>query len=113
MKKRQSKTNTIYGITWLDRSEWQKMRAIASDFSALMLTYEEWVLMTTRAIKDVEQSGKRVKKVPITAEGFDAWCAENGKNRNSAARSEYVSFVLATQRALRQTKKQLSVNSDE
>lgn len=112
MKKRQSQTNTIYGITWLDRSEWQKMRTVASDFSALMLTYEEWVLMTTRAIKDLEKSGKRVKKVPITAEGFAAWCAENGKEKNSAARSEYVSFVLATKRALHQTKNQLLADSN-
>ena len=89
------------------------MRAVASDPSALMITYEEWVMMSTRAIKDLEKSGKRVKKVPVTAEGFAAWCAENAKEKNSASRSEYVSFVLATQRALRQTKHQVSAASDE
>jgi hypothetical protein len=113
MKKRPSDTNTIYGITWLDRDEWQKMRAVATDSTALMITYEEWVMMTTRAIKDLEKTGRRVKKVAITAEDFAAWCAANSKEPNSAARSEYVSFVLATQRALRQSNRQISVDSDE
>lgn len=112
MKQPRQAAAAIYGITWLNREEWQKMRAVAADPYTLMPTYEDWVLMTGRAVKDMEQSGKHVKKVPVSADDFAAWCAGSGRYADSAARSEYVSFIMATERALRQTRKQRKTDDE-
>lgn len=105
MKKGSNSEKTIYGITWLTREEWQKMRMMAADPSSLSSSYEDWMMMVWRISKDLEQKGYKVKKVTVDTAIFAEWCGHNGRPLDNAARSEYVSYVMATERALRQSKK--------
>ncbi|GAB1429781.1 hypothetical protein MASR2M18_06130 [Ignavibacteria bacterium] len=107
MKKNDNSEKAVYGITWLTREEWQKMRAIAADPDTLSSSYEDWMMMVWRIAKDLEQEGNRVKKIPVDTGIFAEWCGHNNRLPNNAARSEYVSYVMATERAFRQSKKRM------
>lgn len=107
MKKNNNSEKTVFGITWLTREEWQKMRIVAADPISLTSSYEDWMMMVWNITKDLEQKGNKVKKVTVDTEIFTEWCEHNNRPLDNAARSEYVSYVMATERAFRHSKKQM------
>lgn len=81
------------------------MREIAADTNALTATYEDWMLMAWNLTKDLESKGVKVKKVAVTTDIFAEWCKNNNRIPDNAARSEYVSYLMATEKALRGNRK--------
>ena len=83
------------GLAWYSREDWERLREIADDRDKLDDAYEDWERQALKMIHDLEVVGRRVRKVPINIEALIAWCAERKCRIGTAARSEYVSYLLS------------------
>ena len=89
----------VVGIAWFDRQQWVLLHDVAADPAKLDDTFEEWEANARRALADLKSQG-------VTAEPFDVrvadlvqWCADRNSPIDSAARAEYVSFMLRRKHA--------------
>ena len=83
------------GLAWYSREDWERLREIADDRDKLDDAYEDWERQALKMIHDLEAVGRRVRKVPINVEALIAWCAERECRIDTAARSEYVTYLLS------------------
>jgi hypothetical protein len=84
----------VFGVAWYDRDQWQSLRQIATDPERLEASYEDWVAMAERVIHDMEASGMLIERVPVDAERLTAWCKDEGRPVDSAARAAYVAVEI-------------------
>ncbi len=82
------------GIAWYSREGWERMRAVAADPDSFENSYEAWLAMITRSLKDLESQGVIPEKVELDANRVAAWCKERGRPIDASSRSEYVSRYL-------------------
>jgi hypothetical protein len=82
------------GFAWFDRAQWQRLAEVVPDRNELDDTFEEWERSASNALKDLERSGQRIEKVPITVDQLLAWCVLRGMVPDGKARSEYVAEIL-------------------
>jgi len=83
------------GLAWYSREDWERLHEIADDRDKLDDAYEDWERQALKMIHDLEVVGRRVRKVPIDIDALIAWCAERKCRIDTAARSEYVSYLLS------------------
>ena len=82
------------GVAWYDRQHWQRMRQVASDPERLEDSYEDWVAMAEQAIAELEEAGLLIEKVPVDTEELVAWCTEENRPIDRAARAEFAAQKL-------------------
>ena len=85
---------TASGVAWYDRDQWQRLRQVAADPERLEESYEEWIAMAERAIRDLEATGMLIERVPVDTEELIAWCNEQGRPIDGSARAEFASHQL-------------------
>ena len=90
-KRRKSAENVVAGFAWYKADEWQAWRAICPDFEP---THAEWQRDALKTILEMQRSGLQVKKVTLDVESFLLWCSQQGRERNSESRAEYVTHLL-------------------
>lgn len=86
------------GLAWYTREAWHCLRELAADVSALDDTYEDWERGALRAIRELEATGRVVRRVPINVDLLARWCQERHRPLDSAARAEYVTHLLQASR---------------
>ncbi len=102
MAKRRPKTRryskeyveTASGVAWYDREQWERLRQVAADPERLEDSYEDWVAMAERAIRDIEATGLLIERVPVDTEELVAWCNERGRPIDGEARAEFAAQEL-------------------
>jgi hypothetical protein len=85
---------TVSGVAWFDRDQWERLRDVAEDPDRLEDSYDEWVAMAERACADFEAQGMLIERVPVDAEALVAWCNEHERPIDGAARAEFVAKEL-------------------
>lgn len=95
-KTRRSKerVDTVTGVAWFDRQQWEHLRQVAADPERLEESYEEWVAMVERTIFDLEAKGLFIKRVPIDTTQLVSWCGEQGRPIDGRARAEFAAREL-------------------
>ncbi len=83
------------GVTWYTEDQWRLVRAASTDAERFEETYIEWVAMAEQSTKNMLAAGIVTERVPVIASELLAWCLTHGRENNAAARSEFVSQVLA------------------
>ena len=66
------------------------MRALAADPKRCESTYEEWVVMVTKGMRDLAARGISTVKVDVDARELLAWCRERQLPIDGAARAQFV-----------------------
>src|SRR5216117_2311044 len=96
MRRRYSKESVeaASGVAWFDREQWQRLRQVATDPERLEDSYEAWVAMAERAIRDLEATGMLIERVPVDTEELIAWCNDQGRPIDSSARAEFAARQL-------------------
>jgi hypothetical protein len=73
------------GVAWFDPEQWRRLRQLAADPERLEESYEAWVAMAERAIRDLEATGVLIERVPVDTEELVAWCKGQGRPIDSSS----------------------------
>ncbi len=99
MRKQPRDTGALaVGIAWFDREQWERLCQVVPDRAQLDDTFEEWEASARRALADLRAQGVKVKAVSLRVSEFVQWCDEQNLPTDSAARAQYVSFLLRRHR---------------
>jgi hypothetical protein len=86
----------LVGLTWYTGETWAEVKATATDPECFEDTFEQWKAMAVSARREIQRSGVHALECLIVPEEFAAWCAQNDRQNNAAARAEYVSVKLSS-----------------
>jgi hypothetical protein len=81
----------LVGVAWYTPEQWERLKQVAADAEALDDTHADWLKNASRQVQWFKQDGFQVVEVPIDVEAWVAWCHENGKALDGAARSQFTS----------------------
>jgi hypothetical protein len=79
--------------------QWVQLHAVAADRVKLDDTFEEWEANARRALADLKSQGLAAERCEIRVAELVRWCADRKIPIDSAARAEYVSFMLRRKHA--------------
>jgi hypothetical protein len=97
---RQRKSRAIaVGVAWFDREQWYLLCEVAADRAKLDDTFEEWETSALRALANFKSQGVVAEPFEVRVADLVRWCAERKLSVDSAARAEYVSFMLRRKHA--------------
>jgi hypothetical protein len=82
------------GVAWYDRDQWERVRGLAADPELLEVSYESWVAMAERSVRELEAAGMIIKRVPVNAVALESWCRARGLPINSSARARFAADEL-------------------
>ena len=85
---------TASGVAWYDRDQWQHLRQVAADPEVLEESYDDWVAMAEKAIRELEASGMIIERVPVDTTDLVAWCSEQNRPIDGSARAEFAARQL-------------------
>ena len=71
------------GLAWYTHEGWKRL-----------CTFEDWERGALAAVRDLESAGQQIRKVPIDVDALVAWCRGRRCRIDSAARAEYVTYLL-------------------
>jgi len=95
-KPKQPPKDIRIGVAWYEsEEEWVKVRASASDPDRLEETYQEWLSVAEKALKDIAAAGVVPEKVALDAETLKEWCRNNEKENDANTRAELASRLLS------------------
>lgn len=77
------------GVARFDREQWQRLRQVAADPERLEESYDDWVAMAERVVRELEETGMLIEIVPVDTEDLIAWCNEQRRPIDSSARAEF------------------------
>ena len=83
--------NVILCVAWFREDQWQWLRALAADPEVLEPTHAEWVVIAERTLHDLANLGVNARKVEVDVYALQAWCVEQHRPLDSAARAAYAS----------------------
>jgi hypothetical protein len=86
--------NTRVGVAWYFEDEWQSLRDGAADPEVLEPTYQEWVQVFEKGLRDLAEAGVVPERVEVRVAALGAWCLKHHRKLDGAARSEFVAELL-------------------
>ena len=97
-KRRQQKagdTNqTVMGVAWYRRDQWNRLLEIYSDHLELEDTYDEWKTVAEENLGNLAKHGYKFRKVEIDVEELLTWCNSQNRNVDGDARTEFTVVKL-------------------
>ena len=81
-------------VSWYQKDEWEKMKALSVDAETLDDDYESWKKNANSLIASLKENGVVAQKFSVNAEKLLAWCQEQGRPLNGKARSAYAVHIL-------------------
>ena len=79
------------GVGWYTEDNWTKVKTAATDPDRFEETYQEWIEMAEKALREIRLAGVNAEKVLINSEELLAWCIAHNKANDAASRAEFVS----------------------
>ncbi|MCJ2087794.1 hypothetical protein MKK88_17665 [Methylobacterium sp. E-005] len=83
------------GLPWYVAENYEALRGSLADGAKLPPLYETWRAATEQMEGVVQRSGVEVVRVPIEPVAFASWCAQDGSERDGAARARYAAEMIA------------------
>jgi len=85
------KERVVAGIGFYRREDWERFLASADDRETLEDTYDEWLAVFCKAVKDMRAAGIKPWKVIFTLNELLDYCEKKGLKNNAEARSKFFS----------------------
>jgi hypothetical protein len=82
--------NTILGVAWYTREQYERLLELANDRDNLEDTYEEWQATAEKMMVKLSKPGVLPRKVHIDVEELVAWCKAHNRPVDGAARTAFV-----------------------
>jgi hypothetical protein len=89
LSRKRTTQGLIVGVAWYTPEQWDRLKSLAVDAAALDDTYQDWLKNATVNLRRLKQQGYQVVKVPLEINEWVAWCQENDKALDGAARSAF------------------------
>jgi hypothetical protein len=88
----------VVGVAWYSKEAWEQLRDVASDPELLEPTYEDWVKMATASLSTVRGAGLEPEMIELDISRLVAWCREQRRPIDSAARAAFTAQMLRSRR---------------
>jgi hypothetical protein len=85
----------IAGIPWFSEEDYADARRIMADTSILPKSYQTWLRGAVTAERDLREQGHHPIRIVIVPADFAEWCGKRRLMLDSAARRQFVSYLLA------------------
>ena len=84
-----SRMKPVAAMSWYDREQWTKLKAIAEDGERLDVSFEAWLAGAERAEAELARRDTVVRRIFINVDEFVAWCRANNLKIISTSRAKY------------------------
>ena len=85
------------GIFWIRREDYARFLEICTDRDKLPPTYEKWLYRANQGFEKLKRGSIPVIRAEADLDQFVAWCRAKSLNIDSHARTEYASYIAASQ----------------
>jgi len=92
--KKQTRQPMLTGAVWYSAETWAQIKASATDPDRFEASFDEWVVMAERALREFSACGLVATKVLIEPTEFAAWCGARHAQNDASSRSMFVSEKL-------------------
>ena len=82
------------GAAWYRSDQWDRLREVSEDRTDLENTWEEWVHVAEKALRDFLARGIQMEKVDVHVEELVRWCQAKQQPINAASRSAFAAEML-------------------
>lgn len=82
----------LFGVAYYSRAQWPRLLAAAADREVLEDTHDEWVAFYNSTVAKLGGAGGKWVRVPIDVDELVAWCVQQGRPLNGAARAEFTAL---------------------
>ena len=82
--------DTILGIAWYSRKQYEGLLEIATDRDNLEDTYEEWQATAEKMMVELSRPGVLPRKIHIDVDELVSWCKSHNRPVDGAARTIFV-----------------------
>ena len=82
------------GVAWYRKEQWPRLLEIADDKEKLEASYDEWVKIAQKTMREMEKLGLSLVKVDVDVEELLAWCQRRKIPVNGEARASFTSAKL-------------------
>jgi hypothetical protein len=82
--------DTVLGVGWYTRKEYERLLELANDRDDLEDTYEEWQATAEKMMVQLSRPGVLPRKVHINVEELAVWCKAHNRPVDGAARTIFV-----------------------
>ena len=89
MRQRERRTTKV-GFAWYLPEQWSQLLELSADRDLLEDTWEEWERHALRTIGQLRRMGRDVVTVVVELDDLVAWCREQERPVDGAARAGYV-----------------------
>ncbi len=79
--------DTVLGVGWYTREEYERLLELANDRDDLEDTYEEWQATAEKMMVQLSRPGVLPRKVHINVEELTAWCKAHNRPIDGASRT--------------------------
>ncbi len=80
----------VVHVAWYRRDEWPLLKALAADSDKLENTYDEWVSVADKTLRQLKSIGVEPAKVDVGVNELAQWCQRHGRVLDGGARAEFV-----------------------
>ncbi|MFC3912068.1 hypothetical protein ACFOSS_01120 [Pseudaeromonas sharmana] len=95
LRARKQAPKAAAAVAWYNPENWFKVKALAEDPDRFEETFEAWLVMARRNIKEMEANGLRAVAVPVEVNELMLWCSINGRANRASHRAEYAMWKLS------------------
>ena len=88
--KSEGTVDTVLGIAWYTREQYERLLKLASDRDNLEDTYEEWQATAEKMMVELSKPGVLPRKVHIDVDELASWRKSHNRQVDGAARTVFV-----------------------
>ncbi|MDP2923461.1 MAG: hypothetical protein Q8O30_07060 [Candidatus Omnitrophota bacterium] len=85
------KEGIVVGVGYYSRQDWERFLASASDREKLEDTYDEWLELYHKTIRDMKAAGIEPRKVSFNLDELLEYCKKKRLKNNSEVRAKFFS----------------------
>jgi hypothetical protein len=89
-----SNPNLVVGVAWYRPDQYALLRALATDAACMAATYDKWLAGVTKTMADLKKQGVAARRVDVDVKELVAWCQEEGRELDGAARATFATEKL-------------------
>jgi hypothetical protein len=81
----------VVGVAWFRPQDWNRLLELSEDRDGLEDSHGAWRDSANRLIRELERGGIHARRVVIDLDELVAWCKEQNRPLNGAARADFTS----------------------
>ena len=89
--------STLVGVAWYRSDQWDRLKEVSEDRADLEETWEEWIRMAEKSLRDFRARGIQLGKVEVDVEELIQWCQSKQQPIHAASRAAFAAKKLQSE----------------